>query len=85
MDHSKTEQHNKVEKKRKDAINQWIENLSNIVPTVDLTKDSKHMRLEKAYKYIKELEDKNRNLILATTPQTQGNIFELIIERIFSC
>lgn len=72
MDHSKTEQHNKVEKKRKDAINQWIENLSNIVPSVDLTKDSKHMRLEKAFNYIKALEEKNRNLILGTIPKTQG-------------
>ena len=35
------------------------------------------MRLEKAYNYIKELEEKNRNLILATTPQAQGNYQDL--------
>ena len=62
----------KIEKKRKDVINLWIENLGKIVPGVDLAKDSKHLKLEKTYNYIKELQVKNQNLILSNTPETQG-------------
>lgn len=69
---SKLEQHNKVEKKRKDVINYWIEELSKVVPDVDQTKDTKNQKLRKAFDYIKGLKEKVETLILANTPEKQG-------------
>lgn len=64
-------QHNDVEKKRKDLISIGIKKLNEVLPNSD-TKEIKNKTLEKAYNYIKELQDTNKKLILGQVPEQQG-------------
>uniref|UniRef100_A0AAV2M9X1 Upstream stimulatory factor 2 n=1 Tax=Knipowitschia caucasica TaxID=637954 RepID=A0AAV2M9X1_KNICA len=65
-DERRRAQHNEVERRRRDKINNWIVTLSKIIPdcTVDTTKTgaSKGGILSKACDYIQELRQSNQRL-----------------------
>ena len=73
-------QHNDIEKKRKDLISVGIKKLNEILPNSD-AKEVKNKTLEKAYNFIRELQETNKRLILGNVPEQQGKTDNLLIEQ----